>query len=326
MFSVYHGGARENEKDFIDFSQSVNPHYPFFLKKYLKTSEINRYPYCEETYENMIRDKLALGEFGVVVGAGVTELLYMAFYMIKNYEEVIMFSHTYSENKRLAYLFNKKAFFIEKLVPDLNDIVLKRKTAYIVVNPDNPTGLYYDFLKKLANELDPLDSILIIDESFMPFTEHGNEYLKIENVVALRSFTKIFGIPGIRIGYAYGPKDKIERMKEYRMPWSVGAYGCAALKGILNEGDAFLDKSLRKIKRERERFSRELHLKSDANFFLARVYDAKSVIKLLREKRILVRDCESFGLKDMIRFAVRKRNENNILLNALKEVQIANPF
>ncbi len=326
MFSVYHGGARENEKGFIDFSQSVNPYYPFFLNKYLKKSEINRYPYCEETYENMIRERLTLYDSSIAVGAGVTELLYMAFYMIKDYEEVIMFLHTYSENKRLAYLFNKKALFIEKLVPDLNDIVLKRRASYIIVNPDNPTGIYYNFLEKLANELNRLDSILIVDESFMPFTKHDHKFIQMENVIGLRSFTKVFGIPGIRIGYAYGPKDKIEKMKEYRMPWSIGAYGCAALKGILTEGDTYLNATLNKIKKEHERFARKLKLKSDANYFLAKVNDSKAVVKSLREKGILVRDCESFGLNNMIRFSIRKRNENSLLLQALKDIKIVSPF
>ncbi|MFP3224693.1 MAG: aminotransferase class I/II-fold pyridoxal phosphate-dependent enzyme [Nitrososphaeria archaeon] len=329
MFTVYHGGARDDEKELIDFSQSVNPYYPKFLKKYLKEAEINRYPYCEEKYENMIREKLKLDELEVTLGAGVTELLYMTFYMIKNYEEVVLLSHTYSENKRLSYLFNKKPLFIEKLVPtfeDFENFGLRRRAVYFIVNPDNPTGIYYGFLRALAEELNVLDSLLVIDESFLPFTEHRNEYIKMENVIALRSFTKAFGIPGIRVGFAYGPKDKILKMKEFRMPWSIGAYGCAALKGILLEGDNFLNVTLKKVEKERDRISKKLKLKTDANFFLAKVPDSKKLIKELREKGILVRDCQSFGLENAIRFSVRKRNENNMLLKALENVEIASPF
>jgi len=326
MFTVYHGGARDDEKGLIDFSQSVNPYYPRFLKKYLKEAEINRYPYCEENYENMIKEKLELDELDIAVGAGVTELLYMTFYMIKNYEEVVLLSHTYSENKRLSYLFNKKPLFLEKLVPSLEDFVLRKRTVYLIVNPDNPTGVYYGFLKALAEELNVLESMLVIDESFLPFTEHRNEYIKMENVIALRSFTKTFGIPGIRVGFAYGPKDKILKMKEFRMPWSLGAYGCAALKGILSEGDSFLNVTLRKLEKERDRISKKLKLKTDANFFLAKVSDSKKLIKELREKGILVRDCQSFGLENTIRFSVRKRNENDMLLKALDNAEISSPF
>lgn len=323
MHSVYHGGAREWEKDFIDFSQSVNPYYPSFLKKYLIKAEIERYPYCEERYEETIKKVVGTE---VALGAGVTELYYMAFYAVKDLEYIVYPEYTYSEIKRLAFLFNKRSKTINKLLPNLDDFPIIKNSAYFVVNPDNPTGKYYEFLEELSDELLKVNSMLIIDESFMPFTGKDKFLLK-ENVIGLRSFTKIFGIPGIRIGYAYGPKNIIEKMKEFKMPWSLGAFGCAALRGILSkEGEEFLKQTIPKVKKETRRISNYLGLKTDANFFFAKVENFQALLQKLRENKILVRDCTSFGLSGYIRFSVKKKNENNKLIKILKEFNPKPPF
>ncbi len=326
MCSVYHGGARENEGNLIDFSQSVNPYYPNFLKKYLKKAEIQRYPYCEEKFERLIGERMGLRRSGVLVGAGVTELLYMSFYSMKSVQKVVMLKHTYSELARLAHLFNKETIFIEKLVPELDDFPIIRNAAYFLVNPDNPTGIYYGYVKELGEELRSVGSNLFLDESFIYFTPHSRSFIESENIVALRSFTKAYGIPGIRIGFAYGPHEILKSMKEFRMPWGIGAYGCAALEGILKEGERFLDRTIPKVMKEKRKLEKRLGLRSDANYFLAGVEDEDRVLALLKSKGILVRGCRSFGLNNMIRFSVRKRHENDVLLKALEGIKLTSPF
>ncbi len=315
---VYHGGAREIKRGMIDFSYSTNPYYPRFIKTRLQRAKFELYPYCEDNLEEKIKSSFNF-EGEITVGAGVTELLYMVAYATRKVPSLIM-RHTYGEYQRVSMLFDKQVDFINSLDPQVDDFSGKGSHTVFFANPNNPTGKLYDYIEELIDDAERNGSLVILDESFIKFADRSPKYSIRDNVVVLRSFTKEYSMPGIRAGYAISSKSMKKKMVEYRMPWGIGAAGCAAIDAIL-ENQGYLESTIQKVKNERNKIGNKLKLKTEANFFLAEVKSAEYAVKMLAKNGILVRDCSSFGLPSMIRFSVRKPNENKKLVSELLKLE-----
>lgn len=136
----------------------------------------------------------------------------------------------------------------------------------------------------------------------------------------LRTFTKSYGLPGIRIGYVLGFS---EAFRSVRMPWAIGSTGVAFLEFLMDDMFQHLRKTMPLIWREKKRIEKALGgVKSDANFFIKHVENAKKTVEELKKRGgILVRDCTSFGLPEYIRFSVRKPEENEVLIRAFQEIE-----
>lgn len=319
---VYHGGAREIKKGMIDFSYSTNPYYPRFIKMRLKRAKFELYPYCEDSLEERIKSSFNL-EGEVTVGAGITELLYMVAYATRKVPSLIM-RHTYGEYRKVSMLFDKQVDFINSLDPQVEDFAGKRFHTVFFANPNNPTGKLYDYIEELVDYAERNNSLVVLDESFIKFADRSPRYTLRDNVIVLRSFTKEYNMPGIRAGYAISSKGMKKKMVEYRMPWGMGTAGCAAIDAIL-ENKGYLKSTIPKVKNERNKIGNKLKLRTEANFFLAEVKSAEYAVKMLAENGILVRDCSSFGLPSMIRFSVRKPNENKKLVSELLKLEYLSP-
>jgi histidinol-phosphate aminotransferase len=318
---IYHGGAREDEGEYLDFSYSSNPYAPQFLSKAIKSAKFDRYPYCEDRLEKEIKKRFEI-DVNVIIGAGVTELLNMVSYFFKG-KTAVMLKSTYGEYGRVAKLFDMKIRYINNPDPGFEDLKLHENEILYFSNPNNPTGKYYRFLKELAEESMKKNSYIIADEAFIDFVEKPiKEYY--ENMIILRSFTKSYNIAGIRTGYAIAEPSIAEQLRRFRMPWSIGALGCSVVSAIV-EDSFFLPSTIQKIARERKRFENRLKLKTDSNYFIASVKDSRDVIAKLRAEKILVRDCSSFGLDCCIRFSIKKKNENSILLEKLEKFDLEIP-
>ena len=146
-----------------------------------------------------------------------------------------------------------------------------------------------------------------------------------DRVFVLRSMTKAFSVPGIRIGFGFGDPEIVDRCERCRAPWSVNAFAEAFALAALREYPA-LDESRRRIQTERERLVAGLAalgfapMPASANFVCARSPVPVDVLAGgLARHRIRVRDCASFGLPDAVRIAVRTRDENRRLLEGLEE-------
>ncbi len=314
MFMVYHGGAKENEKGLLDFSYSVNPYKVPFMRDLLKV-DFNSYPYCD-SLENKIKERLKISQ-EVVIGAGITELLYMVSYALRKKDAMFM-AHTYGEYERMADIFNMRKHYVESIDPDLTSFDIKNGIIFFA-NPNNPTGKFYHDIEILFETAEKYNSFIVLDEAFIDFVDYDNVNYP-ENVIVLRSFTKSFGLPGIRAGYAFGNENVIKKMKEFRMPWSLGSLGCKFIELAL-KNYYYLKNSIKKISQERKRIENITGLKTDANFFLA---DAgfKGLNEILKKSGILVRDCSSFGLPNAIRFSIKKKRENDILLKEIEKFHL----
>lgn len=312
-FETYHGGARE--EGLLDFSASLNPYPPEWRgEMFERAREISgRYPYYEALEDGL---SSLLGE-DVTVTAGITEALYLLGVLALGGRKAIIPAHTYGEYERVARIFGASVIRGPNDPEGLSRIV-ERGSIVFFCNPNNPDGRFYGKreLKPLLDAVEEKNALLVLDEAFIDFVQNP-ESPDGENVVKLRTFTKSYGLPGIRVGYLLGFPDAF---RSVRMPWSIGSTGVAFLEFLLEDKFGHLSKTMPLIWREKERMERALGVKSDANFFIKRVGDARKAVEELKGRGILVRDCTSFGLPEHIRFSVRRPEENDILVEALGEL------
>jgi len=198
-----------------------------------------------------------------------------------------------------------------------------------ICNPNNPTGNMQPPEKLAQIFAAAPDTVFLVDESYLPFAQEGlqshDQYGDLPNVVRMTSMSKIFRIPGLRIGFAIAPSDIISRLNRFAMPWSVNSLACEAVAYILqNESaaNAFLEETQSFLIRERNRilnrFNGNPHIHwypSSTSFMLARLkgaHRAPKVCAALARHRILIRDCSNFmGLTDRhIRVSLKSTAEN----------------
>jgi threonine-phosphate decarboxylase len=197
-----------------------------------------------------------------------------------------------------------------------------------VCNPNNPTGrlIPRSGLMEMIRAAETKGHLLFVDEAFIELSDPAQSVadVRTENAFVLRSLTKAFFVPGIRFGFGCGDPDLIERMEVMRPPWTVNAFAESYALEALHHYDR-LEESRRLITREREWLCtgfREEGIRFDTsgtNFILLHCdRPAAAVATAMRAAGILVRDCTSFGLPNAIRVAVRRREENRMLLEALR--------
>jgi histidinol-phosphate aminotransferase len=224
---------------------------------------------------------------------------------------------------------------VERVFRDSHDFSLAPGTVpadadlVFVCNPNNPTGTL-DRAEKLERMARP-GRVLVVDEAFMEFSPGEPESLAgrrdIPGLIIVRSLTKVWSLPGIRAGYLLASPRMVAALKAARQPWSVNALALAALTTCAQD-----EATPRKIAEEtaaaRDEFAADLTglrgvqvWPSAANFLLLRVPDGASAREALAARGIAVRRADSFpGLTpDHLRIAVRRPEENQILVEALRE-------
>jgi len=312
-FSTYHGGARE--EGLLDFSASLNPYPPEWLDEMFQRARkiSTRYPY----YERLEGELAELIGEPLTVTAGITEALYLLGILALRGKKAIIPEHTYGEYERTARIFGARVVKGPNEPEKIAELV-ERGSVVFFCNPNNPDGKFYRVreLKSLLDAVEDRGALLVLDEAFIDFVKKP-ESPEGENIVRLRTFTKSYGLPGIRVGYVIGFK---EAFRSVRMPWSIGSIGVAFLEFLLKDGFKHLRRTMPLIWREKERIERALKVKSDANFFIKRVGNAEEFVDAMKKRGILVRSCVSFGLPEHVRFSVRKPEENDKLIRAFREL------
>lgn len=214
--------------------------------------------------------------------------------------------------------------------PDLATGVAPSR-GLILNNPHNPSGILFDRTDLLT--LLPQVPLMVVDEAFMDFLPPHRQQSLIgdvqthANLVVLRSLTKFFSLPGLRIGYAIGHPDRLRQWQQWRDPWPVNGLATAAVQaavadiGFHHRTWAWVEAGRQQLIEGFSQLAGLYPLPGSANYVLVR--SATSVTQLqeqlLRHHRILIRDCLSFPeLGDQyFRVAVRTDAENQQLLKAI---------
>ncbi len=198
----------------------------------------------------------------------------------------------------------------------------------VACNPNNPTGDAYDArgLAAFADRCREVGTPLLVDEAFLGFTDRPSLAGRAGVVVA-RSLTKLFGLPGIRAGFAVATGDLGSRLQIARRAWALGT-PAAAVGAYCMGCDEFVAETRERVRTERERMREALDERfdvhpSDSPFLLLDVggRDPAAVVESARERGVALRDATTFrGLDSHVRVAVRLPDENDRLLEVLADV------
>ncbi len=214
---------------------------------------------------------------------------------------------------------------------DFDDFVRYRDSKLtFLCSPNNPTGNVID-LKDLRYVLESFKGYVVLDEAYVEFSKGSAIKLveDYENLVILRTFSKYFGLAGLRVGYGICKDyEFVSALEKIRLPFCINNLAVFACKTALRCLD-YYEKIKRMIVVERKRLYKELSkfeglevFPSEANFILVRVKDNLKLAERLEEKGILVRDLTGLmGLEgEHVRITVGRKEENDALLNALREI------
>lgn len=341
-----HGGTLSRstnvaEAEFLDFSQNINPLGMALAaleaaRRALETS-IGRYPDLAYTdLRAALADYLGVSPNVVLPTNGGAEALFLAARVAaenRRGKTALVLEPTFSEYAAAARTaglgpVRRVARFAEdgfRLRLDaLRD--LEDAAAVFLCNPNNPTGesLRREDVLELADNVRKTGAVLVVDEAFADFVPEVSVAKDIgEHLLVTRSFTKFFGIPGLRLGCLVTADDGLAA--SFQPSWPVNAVAAAA--GISACGDAaFIGNSLSEVERLRDELYASLVAVPDltpfpgaANFLLVR--GPEGLVERLARRRVLVRGCEPFaGLgAGYFRVAVRGARENALLVEALRE-------
>lgn len=204
-----------------------------------------------------------------------------------------------------------------------------------ICNPNNPDGRIWtvETIRKILHSF--RNMTLVVDESFIDFAPSAksvaNWIAECKNLLVIRSMTKNFAIPGLRLGYLLGHEELIAHIRKYTQPWSVNALAIEVGKHLLCQGEALLPDTAALLSRK-ETFTIAMKavpgytpLPSATSFFLVRseYYEASELKNILLERYgLLIRDASNFrGLdKHYFRLNTLTEEKNNLLLKAMEEL------
>ena len=339
-------GTKKPDVNVIDFSSNVNPLgcHPG-VKKYLKKQlhQIDVYPDSESTkLRSNLKWFTGINPSQILVGNGATEIIYnFCSVFVNKKTKVLIPCPTFSEYEKAVNFFGGKIIHFKSLnlKNDLTKFLSKIPSNGIVFfcNPNNPTGelLSKKSIEQIVKIAQKKSTLVFLDETFIELVPDSNPSLvksmkSYDNLFILRSFTKSFGLAGLRIGYGVGSKKIIEILQRVKIPWNVNYIAQSAASAALCYSD-FLEISRKNIKKEYSFLINSLSkfqwltcFQSSTNFILIKTkIKSKLLQKKLLKKNILIRDCSTFcGLNEnYIRIAVKNRNQNKLLLKALGEIK-----
>lgn len=276
--------------------------------------------------------------YQIVFGDGSNELLkLLSLVFLEPGDEIIMPKPSFGEYSRTAMICGATAKAVpltEDYVVDLPAMVAaissKTKIVYLC-NPNNPTGTVIDkrLLKQLMHRMQ--DVIVVLDEAYFEFVNDEKSpdgiafFKEYPNVVALRTFSKAYGLAGLRVGYGVCHEEIAKAINKVREPFNVNSLAQAAAIAALNDTE-YLKKSVEYNAVEREFLYTELKKRgfqvvpSQTNFMLVDVVrDCVEVFQGLLHKGIITRSADIFGYPTKIRLSVGLRRENEAFLKALEE-------
>ena len=350
-----------NPENILDFSANINPlGFPRGIEKAV-TSNIKAIlhypdPNCSEL-RKLLAEKHHCEETNIIIGNGSTELFYLIPRAISA-KRGFLFQPTFTEFAKALKCAGIKVeeiacnesdsfqvdvgkinnYDLESRQSNLNNSSDSFSNIIFLCSPNNPTGhvIKRDDILNLTKRLP--DILVVVDEAFMEFTVEPGRFSvisyasEIENLIVVRSLTKLYGIPGIRLGFLVAHHKTANKLLTHKEPWSVNSIAQFAGKVAIND-DEFVIKSREYTNNERLFLYNELiklngiHVfEPSVNFILIKIIEEELTATILYEQLIkfgiVIRNCSNFvNLSDKyFRVAVRKHDENIRLLDALSSV------
>ena len=283
-----------------------------------------------------IAAKLGLALENVILGNGSNEVIeFLGHAFLDLDDDVVTSQYAFIVYKLIATSFGART--IETPSPDFQqdleamlDAITPKTRIVFIPNPNNPTGALISqreidrFMSRVSENI-----IVVFDEAYFEFLDHPPNTLQFvrddRNVVVLRTFSKIHGLAGLRVGYGVARPDLIEVLHKTRQPFNINsiaqAGALAALKDeahqretkrVIDEGFAYLQEQFTEMK---VRF-----VPGVANFLMVNVGDGPAVFQKLLARKVIVRPLKGYNLSEWVRISVGTMEQNRKCIAALKQI------
>jgi len=335
------------QKDITDFSANINPFgLPESISQLVADNieKITHYPDPENRYlTEEISRFFNINTNHIICGNGSNQLLYLLLGYLRPQRALICIP-SYSEYQKACVVAGTKCIFVgtsakSGFKPDIGELARQSGRAgfLFICNPNNPTGnlLGREEMEYILDACQKQGTFLMVDEAFLDFAGNdlsmSNLVEKYDNLAVLKSLTKFFAMPGLRLGFMAGGPNLVDKLKFMQPTWSVNHLAQAVGAGFLKD-NGYIQRTIDYVSKEKDRFYHQLKsipslepFYPSANFILLKILkkgtDSKKLAEYcIKRHHILIRDCSNFrGLdRSYIRVAVRLKAENNRLLKVLK--------
>ena len=339
---MVHGGDIYRNKISYDFSVNGNPlGMPFAVREALSqaVAQCNRYPDpIQEELLGALAEKYGRKKEEIVLGNGASEL-FLAYIHTELPKTVLLPVPSFAGYQKaceacackiIYYVMKKENAFC--LTEDILQVMTQEIDCLFLANPNNPVGncIEKELLFKILEKAKKCHIRVILDECFLEFTNVEKEATilsvleKYPQVFLIRAYTKIYGIPGVRLGYGFCTDSVfLEKIRKHLPEWNISIFaqyaGVAALKD-----DNYVRNTVQEVAKERAYLAAGLEklglqvFPAEADFLL--FYSEKEWYDSLLLQGILIRDCQDYkGLgKGYYRIAVKTHEENQLLLECMK--------
>jgi len=283
-----------------------------------------------------IAAKLGLALENVILGNGSNEVIeFLGHAFLDLDDDVVTSQYAFIVYKLIATSFGART--IETPSPDFQqdleamlDAITPKTRIVFIPNPNNPTGTLISqreidrFMSRVSENI-----IVVFDEAYFEFLDHPPNTLQFvrddRNVVVLRTFSKIHGLAGLRVGYGVARPDLIEVLHKTRQPFNINSIAQAGAltalkdeahqretKRVIDEGFAYLQEQFTEMK---VRF-----VPGVANFLMVNVGDGPTVFQKLLARKVIVRPLKGYNLSEWVRISVGTMEQNRKCIAALKQI------
>lgn len=352
MKKISHGGniykkARElgiKEENILDFSANISP---LGLPGYIRQAMVEAIdgtinypdPDCSHLKEAISRQD-SVPETKIACGNGGADLLYRLAFGLQpkkavlpapafvEYEEALSAAGAQIEYYQMADDFIIREDILEKITEDTDFVV--------ICNPNNPTGILTEreLILRILEKAKETKTFVMVDECFLEICQNEKEYTvkpfieEYENLIILKSFTKLYAIPGVRLGYILaGSEEVIDRVNHAGQAWSVSHIAQCAGVAALSDND-YKEKVIETVAKELSYMKKEFFklpvilYDGAANYLFFRTPGITDLDKRLESYGIMIRNCSNYVNlgKDYWRVAVKSHEENEKLIKALRVI------
>ena len=302
-----------------------------------------RYPDSDGTFfRKVLAKKFRLKKDRIILGSGSDQIFELVCKLFINKgDEVVVSEYSFIIYRIYSRMFGAKVRYAkeENFTPSVKSIMncVNKKTKIVfLANPNNPTGTYLNKREvlKLRKKLRS-DILLVIDDAYFEYIKDPEYasgidlFSKSENVIITRTFSKIYGLAGLRIGWGYGPKKIIKKMYQIKPPFNVSRPALfAATQAVLDT------KWLNKAIQHNNFWAKKIFdvideigiatNRTNVNFFLINFdlvnQSASKVFNKLANSGILVRQMDVYGIKNSLRVTIGNTKENKKFISVLRKI------
>jgi histidinol-phosphate aminotransferase len=302
-------------------------------------AQLHLYPDGNAFYlKEKLAKKLGLEPRHFILGNGSCEIIeFVGHALMEPGTEVIVSQYCFVVYPMVAHLFGAKLVTIpahnygHDLLAMLGAITPRTRVVF-VGNPNNPTGTLAsrEEVLHLINEA-PADVLLVMDEAYIEFLEEPTDLLPLigsgakPNLMLMRTFSKIFGLAGLRLGYGIGHPDTVAALEKIRQPFNINSIAQAGALAALEDTEhmhrtrANNVQGLKYFEQAFQKLGLEF-IPSAANFVLVRVGEGQRVFTELQKLGVIVRPMGGYQLPEWVRISIGTPPENERCLAALRKV------